>query len=226
VEQYVTALANRVAGHSDWKGQVAVRIVESSAVNCSSFPGGFIYLSSGLLVEAKNDDEIAGVIAHQAAHAATRHWASELTKVTILQFAMTNPLMLFPTSVNAAGASLPVNTFLVCAGYTEYGKPSIPFTMNAPIAFLKEQRKDEMEADYLGLQYVYKAGYDPGAYAALLARLTSNAAPTRSQGDLLQIAPPIADRIAQANREISEILPRASHSRCSPEFVSMKSRLQ
>src|SRR5208282_3172632 len=88
VEQYVTTVALSVVSHSDWKGPVTVKVIKSPEVNSSSLPRGFIYIRSGLLLAAQNDDEIAGVIAHQVAHAAARHWASRVTGATIMQFAM------------------------------------------------------------------------------------------------------------------------------------------
>jgi predicted Zn-dependent protease len=101
----------------------------------------------------------------------------------------------------------------------------MPFGMSMPASFLKEQRKNEMEADYLGLQYVYEAGYDPRAYVALLSRLAPQAAASGGQQDALRTTPPTSERIAQAEKEIGAILPNARQPRCSPEFVLMKFRL-
>ena len=102
VDQYVTTVARRVVGHSDWKRPFAIKVVKSPHVNSSSFPGGFIYISSALLIEARNDDEIAAVIAHQVAHAAARHWAEEMAKTIQLQF-LTN--LVNSTFANAAAVS-------------------------------------------------------------------------------------------------------------------------
>jgi beta-barrel assembly-enhancing protease len=93
------------------------------------------------------------------------------------------------------------------------------------LAFLRFQRQDELEADYLGLQYVYKAGYSPGAYAALLARLAPKDAASQSSPDAFRCTPPVSERIAQANKEIGKILPNPPPPKSSPEFVLMKSRL-
>ena len=91
--------------------------------------------------------------------------------------------------------------------------------------FFKLHRRDGLEADYLGLQYVYKAGYDPRAYVALLARLAPKDAASQRRPDVLQGTPPVPERIAQAEKEIGEMLPNAPPPKSSPEFVLMKSRL-
>ena len=93
------------------------------------------------------------------------------------------------------------------------------------MAFLNFQRRNEMEADYVGLQYMYKAGYDPSAYVNLLARLAAKDAASQSLPDAFRATPPFPERIAQAQEEIRKILPNAPQPRSSPEFVRMKSRL-
>jgi predicted Zn-dependent protease len=206
VEQYVTTVSGSVVSHSDWKGQVTVKVVKSSEVSGFSLPGGFIYLSSGLLLAAENEDEIAGAIAHQVAHAAARHWASQMTKATLMQYA-TIPLIFTPT--------------VVCSGSS--GRDRV--RVGVPVAFLKFQRQNEMEADYLGLQYMYKAGYDPSAYVALLARLAPKDAASQSLPDAFRATPPVSERIAKAEEEIHKKLPNAAQPKSGPEFVLMKSRL-
>jgi predicted Zn-dependent protease len=224
VEQYVTTVARRVVSHSDWKRPFAIKVVKSPHVNSSSFPGGFIYISSALLIEAQNDDEIAAVIAHQVAHAAARHWAEELAKMLQLQFTIN---LVNSTSANAAALSRVLldvgdasgdNGAVVCVGYVEHGR------MGMPVPFLIRQRQNELEADYLGLQYVYKAGYAPSAYVGLLARLKPSDTGSQGQPESFRSTPPISERIAQAEKEIAEILPNAPLAKSSPEFVLMKSR--
>jgi predicted Zn-dependent protease len=203
VEQYVTTVAGRVVSHSDWKGQVTVKVVKSSEVNSFSLPAGFIYLSSGLLLAAENEDEIAGAIAHQVAHAAARHWASEVTMMTVAQYAMLPP-MLTPTEVCSASSSR---------------------DRLWPPALTRFQRQNEMEADYLGLQYIYKAGYDPNAYTTLLRKVAPNDAAPQGLPDVFSATPPTTQRIAKAEAEIHKILPNAPQPKSGPEFVLMKSRL-
>jgi predicted Zn-dependent protease len=224
VEQYLTAVARNVVTHSDWKRPVAVKVLRSPHVNGSSFPGGYIYLSSGLILAAQNDDEIAAVIAHQVAHAAARHWAEEMDRMLQMQLIIN---LVNGVSRNAAdmvevlreyGYAKGDNGVVVCVGYVEHG------SMGMPVAFLIHQRQNELEADFLGLQYVYKAGYAPSAYVGLLRDLKVSDTAPPSQPDSLRGTPLISERFAQAGKEIGEILPNAPQPKCSPEFVLMKSR--
>jgi predicted Zn-dependent protease len=210
VEGYVTAVAGNVARNSDWKGAVTVKVVRSSDLNSFSLPAGQIYLTSGLLLAAENEDEIAGSIAHHVAHAAMRTWASEVTRGQIMQVAMI-PLIYAPSNSAA------------CSGFLA----SRHLSFGVPMAFLKFSRQAELEADYLGLQYMYKAGYDPRVYVALLRKFASKDTAYQNPKDPFQERPPFSQRIAQAEQEISKILPNPpSPAKPSPEFVLVKSRLK
>jgi len=211
VEGYVTAVAGNVVRNSDWKGAVTVRVVSSPDLNSFSLPAGHIYLTSGLLLSAENEDESAGAIAHQVAHAAMRTWASVMTRVQIMQVAMI-PLIYAPSGSAA------------CSGFLASSRRA---SFGVPMAFLKFGRQAELQADYLGLQYMYKAGYDPRVYVALLRKFAATDTSSQSVPAAFQDFPPASQRIAQAEEEIREILPNPpSPAKPSPEFILMKSRLR
>ncbi len=187
-------------------------MVISTGINSVSLPGGYIYLTSGLILNAKNEDQVAGVFAHQLAHAAARHWAASLSKVTILQFAMVPASLVDDAPV-----------FRACSGFVSYryhtaGEASSAYLAGSngsymvtdPPTLLKFRCQDELEADYLGLQcmYMYKAGYDPGAYVELLRRLASLQPGSPPASNAFQSLPPFPERIARAEEEIRTILPR------------------
>jgi predicted Zn-dependent protease len=221
VEQFVTTLAENVIRNSDLKGPVAVKVLRSPEIESLSLPGGHIFITSGLLLAADNDDQVAGAIAHQVAHAAARHWALQITKVMIAQYALV-PLIVVPTDAGAHTQSPTISSQSappVCAGFPNRGSDDVP------LMFLKVMRNDELEADYLGLQYVYKAGYDPSEYIVLLQKLAPIDADSQGHPDAFRAVPPLSERIGQAKEEIRKILPNARQSQASPEFVQMKSRL-
>jgi predicted Zn-dependent protease len=206
VDRYVSIVVDNVSRNSDWKGPLVVKVVRSPEVESLSLPGGFIYLTSGLLLAADNDDQVAGAIAHQVAHAAARHWASQITKMTITEYA---PLPLLFTSA-----------LMACSGFS--GR----YSDGAWLSVLRFSREAELEADYLGLQYVYKAGYDPNAYVALLRKLPPQDAASQGLPDVFRATPPTPQRISKAEEEIRKILPCASlQPKSSADFVLMKSRL-
>jgi predicted Zn-dependent protease len=208
INEYVNRVAQNVARNSDLKIPLTVKIIDDPSINAFALPGGFLYVNSGLLRAANEEDQIAGVMAHEIAHVAARHWASQMTKATILQYAMI-PLMFTPMS------------FPVYIGLSE------GLNMGIPLAFLKFSRNDEAEADYLGIQYMYKAGYDPNAYVAFFGKIVQEARSNPgSVPSIFADHPPTPERIIQAEKEIQTILPKKPEYLVSTsEFNDMKTRL-
>jgi predicted Zn-dependent protease len=209
INEYVNRVAQNVARNSDLKIPLTVKIIDSPDINAFALPGGFLYVNSGLLRAANEEDQIAGVIAHEIAHVAARHWASQMTKATILQYAML-PLMFTPMSMG------------VYYGVME------AYMNGVPLAFLKFNRNDEAEADYLGIQYMYKAGYDPNAYVAFFGKIVQEQRSNPgSVPTVFADHPPTADRIIKTEEEIKSVLPKRSEYLVSTsEFNGMKTRLE
>lgn len=208
INEYVNRVAQNVARNSDLKIPLTVKIIDSPAINAFALPGGFLYVNTGLLEAANEEDQLAGVLAHEIAHVAARHWASQMTKQTLLQYAMI-PLLFTPIS------------------YPVYIGLSEGLNFGIPVAFLKFSRDDEAEADFLGVQYMYKAGYDPNAYVAFFGKIAQEQ--RRNPGSVPSIFadhPPTAGRIIKAEEEIKRILPKRSEYLVSTsEFNDMKARL-
>jgi beta-barrel assembly-enhancing protease len=208
VNEYVNRVAQNVARNSDLTIPLTVKVIDSPEINAFALPGGFLYVNSGLLLAAEEEDQIAGVMAHEIAHVAARHWASQMTKMTLLQYA-TLPLLFTPMS------------------YPVYMGVSQAFNFGVPIAFLKFNRGAEGEADYLGIQYMYKAGYDPNSYVAFFGKVMDEE--RRSPGSvpkIFQDHPPTPDRIIKSQEEIKEILPKRDQYLVSTsEFNDVKSRM-
>jgi predicted Zn-dependent protease len=209
VTEYVNRVAQNVARNSDLQIPLTVKVIDDPAINAFALPGGFLYVNSGLVLAADEEDELAGVMAHEIAHVAARHWASQMTKQTILEYSML-PLMLTPMS------------FPVYMGVSE------AMNFGIPIAFLKFSRADEAEADYLGIQYMYKAGYDPNSYVTFFGKIMQEE--RRQPGSVPSIFmdhPPTPDRIVKSIEEIKEILPkRDEYMVTTSEFNDVKARLQ
>ena len=209
INEYVNRVAQNVARNSDLKIPLTVKVLDDPSINAFALPGGFLYVNSGLLKAANEEDQVAGVVAHEIAHVAARHWASQMTKATILQYAMI-PLMFTPMS------------FPVYIGLSE------GLNLGIPMAFLKFSRNDEAEADYLGIQYMYKAGYDPNAYVAFFGKIVQEARSNPgSVPSIFADHPPTPDRIIKAEKEIQTILPQKPEYLVSTsEFNDMKTRLE
>ncbi len=209
VTEYVNRIAQNLARNSDLQIPLTVKVLDNPEINAFALPGGFLYVNSGLILAADEEDQIAGVMAHEIAHVAARHWASQMTKQTILSYAML-PLMFTPMS------------------YPVYMGVSEAMNFGIPMAFLKFSRADEAEADYLGIQYMYKAGYDPNSYVAFFGKILQDE--RRQPGSVPNIFadhPPTPDRIVKAVEEIKEILPkRNEYLVTTSEFNDVKGRLQ
>jgi len=208
ITEYVNRVEQNVAENSDAKVPITVRVIDSPEINAFTLPGGFIYVNTGLLHAAGSEAQLAGVLAHETAHVACRHWASDMTKQTLLQYAMI-PLIFTPLS------------------YPVYLGISEGMNFGIPLAFLKFSRNDEQQADFLGLQYMWKAGYDPNAYLAMFSKIiTEQRSNPGSVPSIFMDHPPTKDRIIEAEEEIKNILPkRAEYLVSTSEFQNVQDRL-
>lgn len=208
ITEYVNRVAQNIARSSDAKIPITVRVIDSPEINAFTLPGGIIYVNTGLLHAAGSEAELAGVLAHETAHVACRHWASDATKQTLLQYAML-PLIFTPMS------------------YPVYIGVSEAMNLGVPLAFLKFSRSDEQQADFLGLQYMWKAGYDPNAYLSMFAKIIQEGRRTPgSVAGVFMDHPPTEDRIINAEKEIKTVLPALPEYLVSDsEFQSVQERL-
>ncbi|MBZ5513775.1 MAG: M48 family metalloprotease [Acidobacteriia bacterium] len=208
VTEYVNRIAQNVARNSDLTIPLTVRVIDSPEINAFALPGGFLFVNSGVVQAADEEDQVAGVIAHEIAHVAARHWASEMTKATLLQYA-TIPLIFVPMT------------------YPVYMGISSAMNFGIPVAFLKFSRNAEAEADFLGLQYMYKAGYDPSSYVTFFSKVINEE--RRQPGSVPKVFsdhPPTPDRIIKCQEEIEKILPsRPQYLVTTSEFNDVKARL-
>jgi predicted Zn-dependent protease len=208
VNEYVNRLAQNIARNSDAKFPISVKVIDDPTINAFTLPGGFIYMDSGTILSASSEAQLAGVLAHEIGHVAERSWASEMTKQEIFSFA-TLPLMFTPMSLG-----------------TYYALNAVMGT-GIPVAFLKFSRNQEEGADFYGLQYMYKSGYDPNAYVAFFGKVLNEE--RQSPGSVNQIFadhPPTPDRIIKCEEEIKSLLPRRpEYLENTSEFEDIRGRL-
>jgi beta-barrel assembly-enhancing protease len=209
VIEYVNRVAQNLVRNSDAQVPFTIKVIDSDAINAFALPGGFFYVNSGLLLHADEESELAGVMAHEIAHVCARHGTKNATKGTIMQMAMIPLVLLGPGG---------------WAGYGLYQAANFLI----PIGFLKFSRDAEREADYLGLQYMYKAGYDPNSFVSFFEKVT--AVEKKQPGSVPKVFsthPPTPDRIEAIQKEIATILPtREEYIVSTSEFDVVKRRLQ
>lgn len=151
ITEYVNRVGQNIVLHSDSKVPFTIKVIDSDEVNAFALPGGFFYVNKGLILAADNEAELAGVMAHEIAHVAARHAVENQTKASLLEY-----------------GALAGSIFLG-------GIPGLIYQNTAGIGllgvFMKFSRGAEEEADKLGVQYMYAAGYDPGAMATMFEKL-------------------------------------------------------
>jgi hypothetical protein len=146
----VNRLVQNVSRNSDAKVPFTIKVVDSDEVNAFALPGGFMFVNTGLIMRADNEAELAGVLAHEIAHVAARHGTRQATRGQLINYG-TIPLIFM-------------------GGWAGYGVRQA-ITLAVPLGFLKFSRNMEAEADLLGLQYMYKSGYDPTEFVNFFERI-------------------------------------------------------
>jgi beta-barrel assembly-enhancing protease len=206
VTEYVNRLGQNLVRNSDAQVPFVFKIIDSDVVNAMSLPGGFVYVDSATILAADGEAELAGVMAHEIAHVCARHATRQMTRAQYANFA-TIPLIFVGGGI----------------GYAAYQAAGLAI----PVTMLSFQRGFESEADYLGLQYMYKAGYDPQAFVSFFEKL--QALEKKKPGTLAKTFashPQTPDRIAQSQEEIEKILPaRPEYTVTTSEFEDVKGRL-
>jgi len=206
VTEYVNRIGQNLVRNSDAQVPFTIKVIDSDVVNAMALPGGFFYVNSGLILAADEEAEMAGVMAHEIAHVAACHVAREQTRYTLMQLA-TIPLIFVGGGI----------------GYGAY-EAAGPAAM---MGILKFSRGFEAEADYLGVEYMYRAGYDPSAFVSFFEKI--QAMEKKKPGTLAKTFdthPQTPDRIEKTQEEIRKILPaKQQYIVTTSEFDDVKSRL-
>jgi hypothetical protein len=208
VTEYVNRIGQNLVKNSDCKVPFTIRVIDSDEINAMALPGGFFYVNSGLILNADEEAELAGVMAHEVAHVCAHHAVREQTRMNYAQLS-TIPLIMM--------------TGYSWTGYGIYEAAQFA----VPITFLKFSRDFEGQADYLGVQYMYRAGYDPQAFISFFEKI--QALEKRKPGAVAKVFadhPQTPDRILHSQEEIARILPaRDQYTVTTSEFDDVKTRL-
>lgn len=208
VLEYVNRIGQNLVRNSDAKVPFTIKILDTDEVNAMALPGGYFYVNSGLILACDSEDELAGVMAHEISHVIAHHAARNMTRMNYAQIGMV-PLMIFTQGT--------------WTGYGIYEAAQLAI----PVTFLEFSRTCEAEADYLGVQWMYKAGYDPQGMVSIFEKL--DALQKHRPGAIskaFQDHPATPDRIAAVEQEIATILPaRPEYLVTTSEFDLVKARL-
>lgn len=208
INEYVNRIGQNLVRNSDVKIPVTIKILDADEPNAMTLPGAHLYVNSGLLMAADEEDELAGVMAHEIGHIAARHGTRGATRAELMNILGTVGSIFIPGGALGAIVRQGIGTGL-------------------PMAMFKFSRAFEVEADYLGIQYMYKAGYDPGAMITFFEKL--EALEKRKPGTLDRLFathPQTPDRAQKSQEEIATILPsRDQYIVTTSEFNDIKARI-
>ena len=206
VNEYVNRIGQDLVRDSDARLPFTFKVIDSDEVDAFALPGGFLYVNRGLILLAGEEAELAGILAHEIAHVCARHGTRNSTRNKIALVASMSLIFFGPGG---------------WAGYAIY----TGLRVGVPLTFLKFSRSEESEADYLGLQYMFRAGYDPEAFVTFFERVD----PETSLGKfatMFSSHPPTRNRIKAIQKEIATILPaRDRYIVTTSEFDAIKGRL-
>ncbi len=193
INEYINRIGQNLVRNSDARVPFTIKVLDTDEVNAFALPGGFFYVNSGLILAADDEAELAGVMAHEIAHVAARHATKNMTRAQIWNI-----------------ASVPL---IFIGGPVAYAISEVA-SIAVPMTYLKFSRDAEREADLLGLEYDYAAGYDPHAFVEFFEKLNVDGKKKHSAlAKAFATHPMNADRIQAAQDEIRKYLPDR------PEYV-------
>lgn len=206
ITEYVNRVGQNIVLHSDAKIPFTIKVIDSDEVNAFALPGGYFFVNKGLILAADNEAELAGVMAHEIAHVAARHAMENAGKGQFLNYGILAGIIM---TGGIAGAVLQ-NT----AG------------LGQMLAFFHFSRGAEEEADKLGVQYLYAAGYDPTAMSTMFEKLASKSKKKASAiSKLFSTHPQSVERRDASLALVSRFAEKEEYVISTSEFQRVKSHL-
>ena len=215
IQEYVNTVAQRIAQKSDLKIPLHVSVLQSREINAFALPGGYLFLERGLLEAADDESELAGVIAHEMSHDAARHANKLMKKATIASiFYQAAQIAAIVLTGGVAG----IGTYYAL----QYGFYGLGLVLN--LNLLGVSREFEMEADQLGVQYAWNAGYDPSGFTRFFDKIATREGYVNG-ASWFRTHPPFYQRMVDTRREIMFLPPKPNMIVQSSAFEQMKKEL-
>lgn len=206
ITEYINRVGQNIVLHSDAKVPFTIKVIDSDEVNAFALPGGYFFVNKGLILAADNEAELAGVMAHEIAHVAARHAMENQGKGTLMQYGALAGII-FGGPIAA--------TVLQNAGGILAGLASLKFSRGA-----------EEEADNLGVQYLYAAGYDPTALATMFEKLAAqNKKKPGTLAKLFSTHPQNAERHDHSLQLVARFPEKEEYVISTSEFQRVKAHL-
>ncbi len=209
VTEYVARLGQNLVRNSDSRFSFAIKVIDSDEIKAFALPGGILYVNSGLLLAADNEAELAAMMSHAIAHVNARH----VTRI-------------FTRTLLASPQKPVIQQKLIVPDYCSIYAMCEKDELNVSPVFFRFARGFEMEADWLGVQYIYKAGYDPNGFLSFLGKREQTEKKAPLPAAKFPTHPTDAERIAVIEKEITSILPaNERYVLDTLEFEQVKARV-
>jgi len=212
VQNYITRITENLAKHSDLQVPVKVTVLNSKEINAFALPGGFLFVNRGLIEAADTEAEVAGVISHEIAHASARHGHKLVRKANIANILL---------QVARVASAFVGGDALYYA--LRYGAMGLGLALN--LNLLGKSREFELEADQLGVQYAWHAGYDPRGFSQFFDKMATEKGYVTG-ASWFRTHPPFYQRMVNTRREIAFLPARGEQVVQSSEFEEVKDVLQ
>lgn len=216
IRDYINEIGNRIGANSDLKVPLQITVLDSDEINAFALPGGYLFLNSGLLLKAENESEVAGVIAHELAHVTARHGARLMKKASIANILFQGAQL---AALILTGGAVSALTYYAL----EYGFFGLGLVLN--LALLGVSRDYELEADQLGVQYLWKSGYDTKAFITFFDKMARDKGDVRNTS-FFRTHPAFAERLVESYREITFLPPQKQVQATSSEFAEIQKQLK
>jgi len=187
LQAYLDRLAQTIAQNSDSQLPITLRVIDSNDTYAVTLLGGYQYISRGLILQLRNEGELAAAVSRGIAHTALRSVTGEATRSNLARI-----------------ATIP----LIFTGQDGVGANSTNPDVTVPLTFMKFRREDESAADYSGIQYLYKSGYDPECFIAFIQKAWPPTSGTSATAKAFSPFPPLSERVKALEQEIGEVLPK------------------
>ena len=206
VQQYVNNVGKRLSAHAPGeKFPYQFKVVDVKEINAFALPGGFLYVHTGAIVAAKNEAELAGVMAHEISHAALRHGTNQMSKQMV------------------AEKGLGVASAILGGGRDGGSLGDSVLGAGANLLFLRFSRTAEKQADIVGAEMMASAGYDPRGLGNFFKTLMAEGA---RPPQILSDHPDPGNRIQYLNDLLPQLKLAQNPIVDTPEFQQIKARLR
>ena len=215
IQEYVRSVGEQIAKHSDLKIPLHITVLQSREINAFALPGGYLFIERGLLEAADDESELAGVIAHEISHDTARHANKLMKRATIAS--------IFFQAAQIAAIVLTGGVAGIGMYYAlQYGFYGLGLVLN--LKLLGVSRDYELEADQLGIQYAWSAGYDPSGYTRFFDKMATKKGYVNSVS-WFRTHPPFYQRMVQTQREITFLEQKPDAIVQTSAFEQMKKEL-